>query len=69
MIATILHVFTGNCRNPEQALSNTQEFRRRYNLVPLVKQDVQDDITNARTRATVRHNMAQRKHFSPCWRT
>lgn len=30
-----------------------QDFRRRYNLVPLVKQDKQEDMTNARTRATV----------------
>ncbi len=37
-----------------------QEFRRRYNLVPLVKQDLQDDITNARTRATVRCQMSSR---------
>ncbi|DBB03872.1 hypothetical protein WJX77_003594 [Trebouxia sp. C0004] len=43
--------------------TDMEEFRRRYNLVPLVKQDIQDDITNARTRATVDEECPKCGHF------
>lgn len=51
-----------------RSFDDMQEFRRRYNLVPLVKQDIEDDITNARTRATVRQretkNPLQERFFA-----
>lgn len=43
--------------------TDMEEFRRRHNLVPLVKLEIGDDITNARTRATVDEECPKCGHF------